>query len=132
MAALQLVRFQGLPPWRSIWGEDGGLFLPDGQEDRRDALPDCTTATPADLPGMAGIASLVPIEWASVAFAVGGALVAALLSLCVFWVSDAVLRTTWARALMAALTVLTPAAVFEVSSNGVDLHWYFLFANYRP
>jgi hypothetical protein len=54
--------------------------------------------------------------------------IAALLSVYVYRASDSVLHTRWARGLLAMLMVLTPAAVFEVSDSGVDLHWYFLFA----
>src|SRR5204863_6029827 len=44
------------------------------------------------------------------------------------WVSGSVFRTQWARVLMAALMLFTPVAVSEVSVNGVDAHWYLLFA----
>jgi hypothetical protein len=79
---------------------------------------------------MGSLAAAFPLEDAAVVFAVGGALVASLISVYVYVASSAAFEARWTRALVAALTVLTPAAVFEISGTGLELHWYLLFASF--
>jgi len=52
----------------------------------------------------------------------------ALLSVYVYFASAALLRSQWARVVLAAMFVLLPATAYETTANIANLHWYLLFA----
>lgn len=127
--ALQLIRLPGTRPWTALWAEDGHYFLVRGLEEPFGSLFETHGGYYQFAARAIGSATgLVPLERAPSVFAYLGALSAALLSLYVFYASDSVFRTRWARGLLAGVMVLTPAAIYEVSANGLDAHWYLLFA----
>jgi hypothetical protein len=127
---LLLLRQPGHAQWDTLWQEDGGVFLSDAYE-----LPWSTTLV-SDYNGylhlvarlLALPAAAVPVPMAADVVAVLAALTVALLSAYVFWASEALLRTLWARTVLAALVVVLPAAGYEVAVNLANLHWYLDFA----
>jgi len=129
-AVLQLLRVSdGVPAWRTIWAEDGTFFLPRALEHPVTSLYVTHAGYYQLISRLIAVpAAVLPVGWASAVLAVGGALSASLLSVYVYWASGSVFRTQWARVLMAVLMLFTPVAVSEVSVNGVDAHWYLLFA----
>jgi hypothetical protein len=125
--AVELLRING-QGWRALWAEDGGFFLPEAVAHPLTSIFRTHSGYFSLICRVMGtVASTTPVTNAALVLNVGGAAVAAVVSVYVYVASGDVLRSTWARALIAGLTVLTPAAVFEVSANSVDLHWYFLF-----
>ncbi len=127
--ALQLVRAPDQAPWQALWAEDGGVFL--GQA-FGDPLGTLFRSHSGYLQVMAravgAVAAVVPVEDAAIAFALTGCLVVSILSVYVYVSSRSILTSAWARALLAASLVFASVTAFEVEANGLDLHWYLLFA----
>src|SRR5262249_23171198 len=74
------------------------------------------------------VAALVPIRDASVALAVGGALVASACGLFAYHASAGQVSSRWLRALLGLSVVLLPVAQLEIADNGVNSIWYLLVA----
>jgi hypothetical protein len=74
------------------------------------------------------VAALVPIPHASVAFAAGGALVAAGCALFTYHASAGHVSSRWLRALLGLSVLLLPVAQLEIADNGVNSIWYLLVA----
>jgi hypothetical protein len=127
-AVVMLARLGGRPAWESVYAEDPGIYLP------------AALAHPGQLlqsyggylqlvPRLIGqIAALLPIRQASVAFAVGGALIASGCGLFVYHASDGIVSSRWLRALLGLSVVLLPVAQLEIADNGVNSIWYLLVA----
>jgi len=129
--ALQLFRQPGEPSWNSVWQEDGSIFLTDALRDPLGSIVDPYNAYLHVVPRiLADLTALLPLEYAALALSGSAALVVALLSVYVFWASRAVFETEWARALLAGLFVLVPAAGYETTANIANLHWYLVFASF--
>jgi hypothetical protein len=126
---LQLLRAPDRSPWTAIWAEDGNVFLSQALAD-----PLTTLFRPHSgylqlaARGVGSLAALMPVEQAAATFAVAGSFAVALLSVYVFFASREVLESAWARVVMAAAFVFAPVTAFEVAANGLDIHWYLLFA----
>ena len=125
---LQLVRAPDRPPWTAIWAEDGNVFLSQALGDPLNLFEPHSGYLQLAARAVGSLAAVLPLEHAAATFAVAGSLVVALLSVYVFFASRSALESTWARAVMAATFVLAPVTAFEVSANGLDIHWYLLFA----
>jgi hypothetical protein len=121
-----LVRPAGIPPWRSLWAEDGSRFLLDG----------ILRPGPAGwwepyagyrhlIPRMIGdLAARFPLVDASVVFAVASSVVAgaALVAFAVGlrrW-----LPATWMQAGVVLAVAGTHAMASEIAANAANLHWY--------
>jgi hypothetical protein len=74
------------------------------------------------------VAALLPLRHASVAFAVGGALVAAGCALFAYHASAGQVSSRWLRGLLGLSVVLLPVAQLEIADNGFDSMWYLLAA----
>ena len=72
------------------------------------------------------IAALLPVRHASVAFAVGGALVASGVGVFVYYASDGIVSSRWLRVMLGLSVVLLPVAQLEIADNGVNTIWYLL------
>ena len=127
---LQVARQPGVPSWDHIWAEDGGIFL-----SHAFAKPFLTTVGDPHagylqvMPRIvASFASALPVQWAALGVAAGSAVVVSCLSLYVYFASGSLLRSQWARALLAGLAVLLPATAFETNASAANLHWYLIFA----
>jgi hypothetical protein len=130
MVVLQLVRQPGVPAWDSIWAEDGGVFL-------SDALARPLSSTLGDphagylhlAPRLInGLAAALPLEHAALVLSVVSALVVSFLSVYVYFASASLLRSQWARVMLAGLVVLMPATAYETNANTINLHFYLIFA----
>lgn len=130
MTVAQAVRQPGVPSWDSVWQEDGGIFLTDALfESFPEALVHSYNAYLHVVPRLvAEVAAALPLERAAFVLSVGSALVVALLSVYVYFASASLLRSEWARVLLAAVFVLLPATAYETNANVANLHWYLLFA----
>ena len=127
-ALVMLIRIGGRPAWESVYAEDPGVYLP------------AALAHPWHLlqayggylqlvPRLIGqIAAWLPIRYASVAFAVSGALVASACGLFVYHASAGHVSSRWLRALLGLSVVLLPVAQLEIADNGVNSIWYLLVA----
>lgn len=131
-AVLQLARQSGVPSYDTMWAEDGAVFLTDAL---RGPLVETIFKPHGSylqvIPRLAAaLVSPVPVAQAALAVSLAAALVVAALSVFIFWASGSAgfLRTTGARAALAALVVLLPAAVYETNATLSNLHWYFIFA----
>ena len=129
--ALQVFRQPGEPSWNSIWQEDGGVFLTDALEAPITSIVEPYNAYLHVVPRLvaAGIAPL-PLEWAPLLLSASAALIVGLISIYVYRASAAVLRTQWARLLLAGLVVLVPTAGYETNANIANVHWYLIFATF--
>jgi len=73
-------------------------------------------------------AALLPIRHASVAFAVGGALIASGCGLFAYHACAGQVSSRWLRALVGLSVVLLPVAQLEIADDGVNSIWYLLAA----
>ncbi len=126
----QLVRQPGVPSWDSVWQEHGSIFLSDAMyQSFPRALVHAYNAYLHVVPRMvASLAAAVPLNRAALVLATSSAVVVALLSVYVYFASATLLRSQWARVVLAAMFVLLPATAYETTANVANLHWYLLFA----
>jgi hypothetical protein len=126
---LQLQRQAGVPATDTIWAEDGSVYLADAVN--HGPLGEVFASYVGYvqvLPRLLGaIASLLPLEHAPLVFAVGSSLIVALLALYVFHAARVAIPSVWARATLAVLSVLVPAAGWESVGNVVNLQWHLIF-----
>ena len=128
-AGLLLLRQAGVPAWRTMWGEDIYVFLPQALAHPRASLLWPYAGYLQLVPRLiADGVALLPLSDAALAFAVTGALIAAGCAVFAGHASAGHIRSRWLRAGLAAGVVLLPSAVIEVANNGVNAPWYLLFA----
>ena len=127
-ALVMLARIGGRPAWDSVYAEDPGIYLPAALAHPWHLLQSYGGYLQL-VPRLIGqIAALLPIRYASVAFAVGGALVASACGLFVYHASAGHVSSRWLRALLGLSVVLLPVAQLEIADNGVNSIWYLLVA----
>jgi hypothetical protein len=127
-ALVMLARIGGRPPWYRVYAEDPGIYLPQALAHPWHLLQAYAGYLQL-IPRLIGqIAALVPIRDASVAFAVGGALVAAACGLFAYHASAGHISSRWLRAMLGLSVVLLPVAQLEIADNGVNSIWYLLVA----
>jgi hypothetical protein len=127
-AVVMLARFGGRPPWESVYAEDPGIYLPAALAHPWHLLQSYGGYLQL-VPRVIGqIAALLPVKHASVAFAVGGALVASAVGVFVYYASDGIVSSRWLRVLLGLSVVLLPVAQLEIADNGVNTIWYLLVA----
>jgi hypothetical protein len=127
-AIVLLYREDGLPAWATVYGEDGGVFLPQALAHPGHLL------TPYQgylqlLPRLIaeGVA-LLPLTWAAAAFAITGAAIAGLCALFTYHASAGYIASPALRAVLGAALILLPVAPMELIDNGVNTPWYVLVA----
>jgi hypothetical protein len=127
---LQLIRGAGHRAPDVLWAEDGGVFL--NQAMRHSLWHNLITPHAGYLQVIARLvtqpAAHIPPSWVAVWLAAGAALVVALVSLLVWFLSGKIVRSLWARLLLAGLVPLLPQAGFEVNAVVSNLHWYLAYA----
>jgi hypothetical protein len=123
------LRSTGIPLWRSVWAEDGTVFLQDAVDK---SLPGALATpyagylhVPARL--LTEIAVRFPPERWALVLAVLSVAAAAATGLYVYSASQDVLSTRWARVLVASLPWLVLVGE-EVPGSVANLHWYGLYA----
>jgi hypothetical protein len=127
-ALVMLARVGGRPPWESVWAEDRGIYVPEALAHPWHLLQSYGGYLQL-VPRLIGqIAALLPIRHASVALAVGGALVASACGLFAYHASAGQVGSRWLRALVGLSVVLLPVAQLEIADNGVNSIWYLLVA----
>jgi hypothetical protein len=130
-AGLLLLRQSGVPAWRTMWGEDGYVFLPQALAHPLPSLLWPYAGYLQLVPRLiADGVTLLPLTDAAMAYAVTGALIAAGCAVFVCHASAGHIRSPWLRAVLAAGVVLLPSAVVEVANSGVDAPWYLVFATF--
>ena len=123
-----LARMGGRPAWDSVWAEDPGIYLPAALAHPWHLLQSYGGYLQL-VPRLIGqIAALLPIRYASVAFAVSGALIASACGLFAYHASAGHVSSRWLRALLGLSVVLLPVAQLEIADNGVNSIWYLLYA----
>ncbi|HEY6276149.1 MAG TPA: hypothetical protein VIX86_07435 [Streptosporangiaceae bacterium] len=127
-ALVMLARIGGRPAWDSVWAEDPGVYLPGALAHPWHLLQSYGGYLQL-VPRLIGqIAALLPIRYASVVFAVSGALVASACGLFAYHASAGHVSSRWLRALLGLSVVLLPVAQLEIADNGVNSIWYLLVA----
>ena len=127
-ALVMLARVGGRPAWDSVWAEDPGVYLPQALAHPWQLLQSYAGYLQL-VPRLIGqIAALLPVRHASVAFAVGGALIASACGLFAYHASSGHVSSRWLRALLGLSVVLLPVAQLEIADNGVNSIWYLLYA----
>ena len=127
-ALVMLARIGGRPAWDSVYAEDPGIYLPAALAHPWHLLQSYGGYLQL-IPRLIGqIAALLPIRHASVAFAVGGALVASGCGLFTYHASAGHVSSRWLRALLGLSVVLLPVAQLEIADNGANSIWYLLVA----
>jgi hypothetical protein len=126
---LQLIRGPGVPVWRAVFGEDGGIFLTEALASRgwSGLLTPYQGYVQLISRLVAGFTAFFPLAAAAVVLAVTSALLVSLLSLFVYVRSRALLVSTWSRAVVAIAPVLLPAGS-EINASATNLHWYLDYA----
>jgi len=127
-ALVMLARMGGRPAWDSVYAEDPGIYLPQALAHPWHLLQAYGGYLQL-VPRVIGqAAALLPIRDASIAFAVGGALVASACGLFAYHASAGQVSSRWLRALVGLSVVLLPVAQLEIADNGVNSIWYLLAA----
>ena len=126
-ALVMLARIGGnKPAWDRVWAEDPGIYLPWALAHPWHLLQSYGGYLQL-VPRVIGqIAALLPVRHASVAFAVGGALVASGVGVFVYYASDGIVSSRWLRVMLGLSVVLLPVAQLEIADNGVNTIWYLL------
>ena len=127
-ALVMLARLGGRPAWDSVWAEDPGVYLPAALAHPWQLLQSYGGYLQLVPRLIAQVAALLPIRYASVAFAVGGALVASGCGLFAYHASAGHVSSRWLRVLLGLSVVLLPVAQLEIADNGVNTIWYLLVA----
>ena len=126
---VMLVRIGGpRPSWDRIYAEDPGLYLPAALAHPWHLLQAYGGYLQLIPRVIAQIAALLPIQHASVVFAVGGALVASGCALFAYHASAGHIASGWLRAMLGLSVLLLPVAQLEIADNGVNSIWYLLVA----
>jgi hypothetical protein len=127
-AAVMLVRVGGRPVWESVYAEDPGIYLPWALGHPWHLL-EAYGGYLQLVPRLIGqVAALLPIRDASVAFAVGGALVASGCALFTYHASAGQVSSRKLRVLLGLSVLLLPVAQLEIADTGVNAIWYLLAA----
>jgi hypothetical protein len=128
LAVVMLARMGGRPAWESVYAEDPGIYLPAALAHPWHLLQSYGGYLQL-VPRVTGqVAALLPVKHASVAFALGGALVASAVGVFVYHASDGIVSSRWLRVLLGLSVVLLPVAQLEIADNGVNTIWYLLVA----
>jgi hypothetical protein len=127
-ALVMLARVGGRPVWKSAYAEDPGIYLPGALAHPWQLLQSYGGYLQL-VPRLIGqAAALLPIRHASVAFAVGGAVVASACALFAYHASAGQVSSRWLRGLLGLSVLLLPVAQLEIADDGVNTIWYLLVA----
>jgi hypothetical protein len=127
-AIVLLVRIGGIPSWDSVYAEDQGVFLVDALAHPWHLLVPYGGYEEL-MPRLIGqLVSYLPLADVAVAYALTGAVIAALCALVIYHAMDGWISSRWLRALVGAALILLPLAPIEIADNGVNTPWYTLVA----
>ncbi|MGI5502605.1 hypothetical protein [Lentzea sp. CA-135723] len=112
-----------------LWAEDGARFMVDAV--RSPVLTNLVNPYGGYLHAfprlVAQVVALLPVEWAAAGFAIGAAMLRALVALITFAASKAYLRSGPMRFALASLVIVLPAGNSETLNNVTNLHWFLLY-----
>ena len=129
LTVLQLPRQSGIPAWRSLWAEDGPVFLAGASD--LGSLVRGYAGYEHLLPRLIALGSLpVPAAWLARYFAFVPALVTALLAAALWPLSESLVPSRTLRAVLVASVALVPAAVDENLASATYSIWAVLFVCY--
>jgi hypothetical protein len=128
--AVQLGRQSGVPAWRSIWAEDGAIFLENAW---REPLTDTLFRPYAGYMHVtsrlgAELVALFPVAEAAWLTALLASFLVATIAFFVYHASAFAYAHPGPRVALAAAVVLLPAGAYETTANLSNVHWYLLFA----
>jgi hypothetical protein len=132
----QLYRQAGVPPWRTIWAEDGRTFFAGTGSVGR--LLDPYAGYLELIPRALGLAGhMVPLQDLAVYYAIAGAILTTICAAAVWRFTRQIVPSTVLRAVLALSVVLAPTMILEQLANGVNTIWAVAFAAwwavvYRP
>jgi hypothetical protein len=115
-----------------VFAEDGAIFL-NGAVERGSGFFDVLLEPYAGyvhiVPrALAAVVAALPLDDAAAGFAVGSAIVVALLSVYVFVALADLIESHAIRAALALVMLVPPASGAHTAANASNLHWYFGFA----
>jgi hypothetical protein len=126
--AVLLPRIAGVPAWDSVYAEDQGVYLFDALAHPWHLLVPYGGYEEL-VPRLVGqLVSYLPLVDVDVAYALAGALVAALCALFIYHAMAGWIRSPWLRALVGAALILLPLAPIEIADCTVGCPWYALAA----
>jgi hypothetical protein len=122
---IQLPRQSGTPMWRTVWAEDGSIFFVDAlQHPLRSTIFEPYAGYALVVPRiLASVGVHLPHRWFGPFVVVTASLIAALLSLFVYFASAPLLRSSTRQAVLAAALLLWPVLPLEVSGTISNLQW---------
>ena len=129
-AVVQLLRQPGLSPLRTIWAEDGSIFLSQAARYGPLHAVNISYAGYYNLGPrlIAAVAVSVPPSAAAAVLAIAAALCVSMVALLAYVASANHLDSRPARLLIAAFVAVVPAGQNDVLNSIANLHWYGLYA----
>lgn len=127
-SVLQLLRLDPAESLNTLWAEDAPVFLQGARTSGLDAVTTPYAGYLVVVQRLIGeLGNLVPLWDAAVVMAIGATLVVGLTGLVVWFASAGHIRSPYLRALLVALTVLSPVAGLEAVVSGTFVGWYMAF-----
>jgi len=127
---VQLFRSPDTYPWRTLWEEDGAIFLSDAL--RRSFVMNLHTPYHGYLQTVprvvAQAAAAFPLQAEVAVMAVLTALIVSVLAAYIWFASARHIRSPWLRASMTLLVVVLAQNGFESDVVLSDVHWFLCFA----
>lgn len=128
--AAQLFRTPNTYPWRTVWEEDGSIFLTDAL--RRPFLTTLHTSYHGYLQTLPRLVSALvvpfPVQNQASCIALAAAAIVALLGAYVWFASADHLQSRWLRGLLVVVIVLLPQGGYETNAALNNVHWFLDFA----
>jgi hypothetical protein len=129
LTGLQLVRQAGIPSWRTVWAEDGTVFLK-GSGNLRSIFTSYAGYEHL-LPRLLALGTIpLPATQLARYFALVGSLVTALLSVSLYWLSRQLIPSRILRGVLVLAVALLPAALGENLASVVNINWPLIFVGY--
>ncbi|MBV9445424.1 MAG: hypothetical protein JO345_05950 [Streptosporangiaceae bacterium] len=128
-AALSLVRYVGLAPWKTVYAEDYPVYLVEALAHPWRSIFTSYAGYEQLVPRLiAWFVTLLPLHDAAAGLAITGALVASAVAVFVFCASAGHVHSIVLRVLLGMSVLLLPVALLEIANTGVNTPWYLLIA----
>lgn len=127
---VSLLRQRGVPATTSVWAEDASVFLDQAlRAGPLDAMLRAYSGYLHLVPRLAAeVATVAPLGFAPIVFALTGAAAAAASGVAVFVATAGHLRSRWLRAALGAAVVVLPAAAYETLNSAALAQWHLAAA----
>ena len=124
LVVLSLLRQAGSESWRTLFAEDGPVFLRGSIVDGLDAFTVTYAGYLHTLPRLLALPeSVFPVSWAASYSAAAGAAVAGACALVQFHVTRDLIQSAVLRAMLAGSVVLAPVMIIETLNNLAYAFW---------